>query len=69
VKDRCEEATRDGDLRHLEDHVPGMLQDLRADLYGLLPKRRQRPVLDAFRQRQPAQEIAQVVRQGEQWPK
>ncbi len=38
-----------------------MSHDLRANLDELLPKRRQRPVLDLLRQSQRAQEVADIV--------
>ena len=38
-----------------------MAHDLRADLDELLPECRQRPVLDLLRQRQCAQEVAEVI--------
>ncbi len=38
-----------------------MAHDLGTDLDELLPKRRQRPVLDLLRQRQGAQEVAEIV--------
>ena len=43
-----------------------MAHHLRTDLDQLLPQRRQRPVFHGSRQRQPTQEVAEVVRQGEQ---
>ena len=43
-----------------------MMDDLRSDLDQLLPQRRQRPMTNVRWQRQSSEEIAQVVRQGEQ---
>ncbi len=43
-----------------------MTYDLRADLDQLVPQRGERPMLDARRQCESPQEVAQVVRQHEQ---
>ncbi len=46
-----------------------MSHDFRADLDQLLPERRQRPVLNRLRQRQGAQEVAEVIGERmELWP-
>ena len=42
------------------------MHDFAADLDQLVPQGRQRPVFHTRRQRQPPQEVAQVVRQGKQ---
>ena len=43
-----------------------MVDSLRPDLDQLLPQRGQRPVLHRPRQREPPQEVPEVVRQGEE---
>jgi hypothetical protein len=53
VQNCCEQIARYGHLGQLGRHVPGVPDDPRTDLDQLLPQRRQRPVLNATRQRQP----------------
>ncbi len=66
LQNRPEQSLGHGHFCHLEDYVPRVRDDLRSNLDEILPQRRQRPVLHGARQRQPTQEVAQVVRQGEQ---
>ena len=61
MQDLGEQCSGDGDFCELECDVAAMSHDLRADLDELLPKRRQRPVLNLLRQRQRAQEVAEIV--------
>ena len=63
VEDGAIQMARDGDLRQLERDVSRMPYHLRTDLDQLVPQRRQCPVLHARWQRDPPQEVAQVVRQ------
>ncbi len=56
-----EQRSWDGDLCELKGDVTAMTHDLGADLDELLPKRRQRPVFDLLRQRQGAQEGAEII--------
>ena len=51
----------EGHLDHLEGDVAAVAHDLRADLDQLFLQARQRPVLDRFRRRQRAQEVAEIV--------
>ena len=60
-QDVLEPLSRHGDLRHLEGHVAPVDDELRADLHELFSQAGQRPVLDAIRQRQRAQEICKIV--------
>ena len=66
VQDRPEQFTRNGDFCQLERHVSSVTDYLRTDLDQLVSKRRQRPMAYLLRQRQPTEEIAEVIRQGEQ---
>jgi hypothetical protein len=52
-----EQVSRDCDLRHLERDVSAMAHDLDQPV----PERRHRPLLHGIRQRQSAQEVAEVV--------
>ncbi len=61
MQDLSEQCSGDGDFCELECDVSTMSHDLRANLDELLPKRRQRPVLDLLRQSQRAQEVADIV--------
>lgn len=65
-QDRGEQWSRDRHLRHLEHDAPGAMHRLRTDLDEFVPQRRQRPVFHGGRQRQPPQEVAQIIRQGEE---
>ena len=56
-----EQVSRDCDLRHLEGNVAPVAHDLAANLYQPVSQRRQRPVVDGFRQREGAQEVTEVV--------
>ncbi len=56
-----EQSSGDSDFRELKGDITAMSHDLRADLDVLLPKRRQRPVFDLLRQRQGAQEVAEII--------
>ena len=56
-----EQSTGDSDFRELKGNITAMSHDLRADLDELLPKCRQRPVLDLLRQCQGAQEVAEII--------
>ena len=47
----------------MERDIATMADHLRTDLDQLLPKRRQRPVFDLLRQRQGAQEVAEIIGQ------
>lgn len=60
-QDFAEQLPRHGDLRHLERDVPGMRDDLGADLHQLLPEARQRLVLDRLREGQGAHEVGKIV--------
>ncbi len=66
AEDFSEQLPWHRNLRQLESDVAAMSHDLGADLDELLPKRRHRPAVDLSRQRQTAQEVAEVVGQGEQ---
>jgi hypothetical protein len=48
-------------LRHLEDRIAAMADDLRADLDQLLLERRQRAVLDQLGRRHRPQKIAEII--------
>ena len=61
-----EQLAWDRHFGHLERHVLRVLCHLGTDLHQLLPQCCERPVLHATGQRQTAQEIGQVVGQGEQ---
>ena len=61
-----EQLAWDRHFGHLERHVLRVLCHLGTDLHQLLPQCCKRPVLHATGQRQTAQEIGQVVGQGEQ---
>ncbi len=61
MQDLGEQRSGDSDLCELEGDVPPVAHDLRADLDELLPECRQRPVLDILRQRQCAQEVAEII--------
>ncbi len=61
AQDLSEQRFGDSDLCELECDVAAMTYDLSTDLGQLLPERRQRPVLDLPRQRQCAQEVAEVI--------
>ena len=61
IQDRSEQLPGHGHFGHLERHIPHVVHDLGSDLDQLLPQRRQRPVLHLARQRQPPQEVPQVV--------
>ena len=58
----------DGHLGQLERHISGVPDHLGADLDQLAPQRRQCPSLHAGGQRQPTQEVVQVVCQQVQLP-
>jgi hypothetical protein len=62
-QDAAEQVPGHRNLGHLEDDVPGMSHDLGADLHQPLAQRGQRPVGDLSRQRQGAQEVAEIVGQ------
>jgi len=66
VQNRPEQFTRNGDFCQLERHVSSVTDYLRPDLDQLVSERRQRPMAYPLRQRQPTEEIAEIVRQGEQ---
>jgi uncharacterized coiled-coil protein SlyX len=66
VEDRREQLTRHRHLGYLEDHISRVGHDLRTDLDQLLPQRGQRPMPRRPRQRQPPQEVTQIVREREQ---
>ena len=61
LQNRCEQLSRHGDLRQLEEHVLRVPRYFSSDLDQLFPKRRQGPVPYRFRQGEPPQEVAQVV--------
>ncbi len=65
AQDLGEQSSGDSDLCELKGDIAAMSHDLGADLDELLPERRQRPVLDLLRQRQRAQEVADIV---SEWP-
>ena len=50
-KDEPKQAPRNGDLCHLEGHVPRTPHDLGLNLDQFIPERNKRPMLDARRQR------------------
>ncbi len=56
-----EQSSGDSDFRELKGDITAMSHDLRADLDELLPKCRQRPVFDLLRQREGAQEVAEII--------
>ena len=62
-QDVGEQIPGDRNLGHLERDIAPRAYDLRADLDELLLQPRQRPILDRFRRRQSAQEIAEIVGQ------
>ena len=66
AEDQSEQGSEDRHLRQREHHAPGVKHDLASDLDEFVPQRGQRPMFHARRQRQPPQEVAQVVRQGKQ---
>ncbi len=59
-QDLSEQVTGHCHLGQLKGDVAPVSDDLGTDLHQLLPKRRQRPVLDLLRQRQRAQEVADI---------
>jgi hypothetical protein len=61
VQDISEQVSGNGDLGHLEGNVAPVVHDLAADLDQPVPERRHRPLLHGIRQRQSAQEVADVV--------
>ncbi len=61
-----EQLAWDRHFGHLERHVLRVLCHLGTDLHQLLPQCCERPVLHVTGQRQTAQEVGQVVGQGEQ---
>ncbi len=61
AQDLSEQSSGDSDLCELKGDITALSHDLRADLDELLPKRRQRPVFDLLRQRQGAQEVAEII--------
>ncbi len=61
VQNFSEQSSGDSDLRALKGDVAAMSHDLGTDLDQPLPECRQRPVLDLLRQRQCAQEVAEVI--------
>ena len=61
MKDRCEKAARNGDLRHLKRDIATVAHDLRADLDQLFLQARERPVLDRLGRGEGAQEVAEIV--------
>ena len=63
LKDRPVQPARHRDFGQLKRDVSGVMNHLRTDLDELVAQRRERPLLHTRRQRQPAQEVAQVVRQ------
>ena len=65
VQNRPEQFTRNGDFRQLERHVSSVTDYLRPELDELVSKRRQRPMAYPLRQRQPTEEIAEIVGQRE----
>jgi hypothetical protein len=56
-----EQVPCNGHLRHLENNVAPMADDLRAVLDQLFLERRQRPLLDRFRRGQDPLEIAEII--------
>ena len=65
-EDRSEELSGHGDFRKLERHVLGVPGGLGTDLDELLLQRGQRPLPHALWKCQPAEEVPEVVRQGEE---
>ncbi len=65
LQDRCKQLARHRHLGHLERLVLGVQNDFRTDLDQLLPQRGQRLVPYGPRQRQPPQEVPEVVGQRE----
>ena len=59
-----EQTVGHGDFRHLERDIATMADDLGSDLDQLLRQRRQLLVLHFPRQRQRAQEVAEIIGQG-----
>ena len=56
-----EQVPRNGDLRHLERDIAPVADDLAANLDQFVSQTGQRPVPHGIRQRQSAQEVAEVV--------
>ncbi len=61
AQDLSEQSFGDGDLCELECDVAARSHDLGADLDELVVQRGHGPVLDLLRQRQRAQEVAEIV--------
>ena len=66
LEDRSEELSGHDDFRKLDRHVLGVPGDLGTDLDELLLQRGQRPLSHALWKCQPAEEVPEVVRQGEE---